>query len=312
MMTIDWSPRSIPEWRHMLRAAPRSNWMQSLTLAKALKDIFKKHTRMGAIRFDGKIVGMLTIQEVKIGPFKMIELYRGPIWFYETPQESWLDDFAKLFAEEYPRGLLQRRRWLPEWPASDTANATLKRHGFKASKNFYETIWLDLTRPEDELRASLKKNWRADLKKGADSQIDVRIDRDGSSIDMFLEYNEQERTRKRYRTRGVELLKNELRNAATLQELMILWALDGKEPAAAIAIVMHGNSATYRAGWSLDRGRELHAHNVLLWDAVTMLKNTNYRALDLGGTTPTSGSAGYIKFKQGLGGESFRTLGVSG
>jgi lipid II:glycine glycyltransferase (peptidoglycan interpeptide bridge formation enzyme) len=242
----------------------------------------------------------------------MVELYRGPIWFCESPEASWLEEFAKLFAKEYPKGLLRRRRWLPEWPDSDEARTTLRRQGFKASKNFYETIWLDLTRPEEELRASLKKNWRADLKKGAHLDIDIRIDRAGSSLDMFLDYHERERARKQYRTRGAQLLQNELKNAAMLKELLILWALDGKEPAAAIAIVMHGNSATYRAGWSLARGRELHAHNVLLWDAVNMLKNSNYRALDLGGTTPTSGSTGYIKFKQGMGGESFRTLGVSG
>jgi|688.fasta_scaffold112095_3 hypothetical protein len=311
MMTIDWSPRSIAEWRHMLKAAPRSNWMQSLTLAKALKDLFKKHSRIGAIRLDGKIIGMLTLQEVAIGPFKMVELYRGPIWFYESPEASWLEEFAKLFAKEYPRGLLQRRRWLPEWPDSEEARITLKRQGFKGSNSFYETIWLDLTCSEEELRTSLRKNWRADLKKGSISNIDVRIDRDGSSIDMFLEYHEQERARKKYRTRGPELLENELKNAALLKELLVLWAVDGKDPVAAIAIVMHGNSATYRAGWSLARGRELHAHNVLLWDAVTMLKNSNYRALDLGGTTPTSDSAGYIKFKQGMGGETFRTMSVS-
>jgi len=311
MMTLDWSPRSIAEWRHMLLAAPRSNWMQTLTLAKALKDIFKKHTRIGAIRLDGKIIGMVAIQEVSIGPFKMVELYRGPIWFYESPTPSWLDEFAKIFAAEYPRGWLQRRRWLPEWPDSDASRATLKRNGFKAGKNFYETIWLDLTLPEEDLMASLKKSWRSDLKKGASANIDVRIDREGSSIEMFMDYHEKERFRKKYRTRGPELLKNELRNASMLKELLILWAVDGNEPVAAIAVVMHGNSATYRAGWSLGKGRELHAHNVLLWDAVTMLKKSNYRALDLGGTTPTSGSAGYIKFKQGMGGEAFRTIGVS-
>jgi hypothetical protein len=312
MMTIDWSPRSVPEWRHMLRAAPRSNWMQSLTLAKALQDIFKKNTRIGAIRLDGKIVGMLTLQEVKIGPFRLIELYRGPIWFFEAPEEAWLAAFADLFAKEYPRGFLQKRRWLPEWPDSQSAREALRKHGFRGSRKFYETIWLDLTKPEEDLRASLKKNWRADLKKGASAEIDIRIDRDGSSIEMFLEYHEQERTRKKYRTRGVALLKNELKNAALLKEILILWALDQEEPAAAVAIVMHGNSATYRAGWALPRGRDLHAHNVLLWDAITMLKNSRYRALDLGGTTPTSGSSGYIRFKQGMGGESFKTMGVSG
>jgi hypothetical protein len=311
-MTLDWSPRSVAEWRYMLRAAPRSNWMQTLTLAKALKDIFKKNTRVGAIRMDGKIIGMLTVQEVAIGPFKLVELYRGPIWFYESPDDSWLEEFAKLFAKEYPRGFLQRRRWLPEWPDSDGARTTLKKNGFRETRDFYETIWLNLTESEEKIHSSLKKNWRADLKKGARSQIDVRIDRDGSSLEMFLEYHEQERSRKKYRTRGKNLLAAELKNAAILKELLILWAIEADEPAAAIAIVMHGNSATYRAGWSLARGRELHAHNVLLWDAVTMLKASNYRALDLGGTTPTSGSAGYIKFKQGMGGESFRTLGVSG
>jgi len=311
MMTLDWSPRSIAEWRHMLKAAPRSNWMQSLTLAKALKDLFKKHSRIGAIRLDGKIIGMLTLQEVAIGPFKMVELYRGPIWFYESPEPSWLEEFAKLFAKEYPRGLLQRRRWLPEWPDSETARKTLKKQGFKGSKNFYETIWLDLTRPEDELRASLKSNWRGHLNRGTSAELDIRIDRDGSSIPLFIDYHEQERSRKKYLTRGAELLTNELKNAATLKELLILWAVDGKEPVAAVAIVMHGNSATYRAGWSLPRGRQIHAHNVLLWDAVTLLKKNHYRALDLGGTTPTPGSEGYIKFKQGLGGEPFRTLWVA-
>lgn len=311
-MTIDWSPRSIAEWRHMLRAAPRSNWMQSLTLAKALRDIFKKHPRVGAIRLDGKIIGMLTVQEVSIGPFNMVELYRGPIWFYERPEASWLGDFAKIFAAEYPKGLLKRRRWMPEWPDSEAAQKTLKQHGFRGSKNFYETIWLDLTRSEEDLRASLKRNWRGALRQGVDAKLDIRIDRDGSSILSFIDYHERERARKQYQIRRVELLKNELKNAAMLKELLILWAVEGTEPVAAIAIVMHGNSATYRAGWSLGRGRELRAHNVLLWDAVTILKSAHYRALDLGGTTPISGSDGYIKFKQGMGGETFRTMNVSG
>ena len=238
MMTIDWSTRSIAEWRHMLRAAPRSNWLQTLTLAKALKDILKKNTRVGAIRLNSKIIGMLTLQEIAIGPFKLVELNRGPIWFYESPEDCWLEDFAKLFAKEYPKGLLRRRRWLPEWPDSDVARASLKKNGFRSTRSCYETIWLDLTKPEDELRASLKKNWRADLKKGSRFDIDVRIDRHGQSVDNFVEYHERERARKRYHTRGAELLENELKNAATLKELLILWALDGTEPVAAIASVV--------------------------------------------------------------------------
>jgi hypothetical protein len=294
----------------MLLAAPRGNWLQTLTLAKALRDLLKKTTRVGAIRHDGKLAGIVKIQEINIGPFQLVEIFRGPVWFYNDPPIEWLSQFAKILATEYPRRLLRRRRWLPEWPDSPEARQVLKLCGFKPSKCIYETVWLDLTQTEQALRSDLEKSWRSDLNKGLRSGHDIRIDRDGSSIDAFVDYQEKQRQQLKYETRGPALLKSELTNAAILKELLILWSVIDNEPAAAIAIVMHGNSATYRAGWSLEAGRKTRAHNVLLWEAVMMLKNAHYRALDLGGTTPTKGSEGYTTFKKGMGGEVFTTIGV--
>jgi hypothetical protein len=312
MITIDWTPRNITEWRHMLLAAPRGNWFQTLTLGKALRDLYHKNTRVGAIRHDGKLAGVVHIQEINIGPFQLVEIFRGPIWFYDNPPLEWLDEFARLIASDYPRKLFRRRRWLPEWPDSEQVRSVLRKHGFKPSKHFYETVWLDLTKPEDELRSGLHAKWRGHLSKGLRSNLDIRVDTDGSSIDAFVEYQEKQRQQLKYQTRGPALLRTELANAATLKELMILWAVIDNEPAAAIAIVMHGNSATYRAGWSFEAGRKNRAHNVLLWDAVVTLKKANYRALDLGGTTPTKGTDGYTAFKKGMGGEVFTTVGVCG
>jgi hypothetical protein len=296
----------------MLRAAPRGNWLQTVTHAKVLKDQFGKYTRIAAIRRDGKIVGMVSFQEFKVGILEYVELYRGPIWFYENPPELWLHEFALAFNKEYPRGVLRRRRWLPEWPDSATARRALTKSGFKPTPNEFETIWLDLLRPLAEIRKGLDPKWRGHLNKGVRSCLDIRIDRDGSSSDAFVHYHEIDRELKKYKARSPQFLKDESRSAATFKESLILWALVDDEPVAAILILMHGNSGSYRAGWTTAEGRKRRAHHLLLWDAVTILKEAGYRSFDLGGTTKVTGSQGFIEFKKGMGGEGFKSPGLYG
>ena len=66
--------------------------------------------------------------------------------------------------------------------------------------------------------------------------------------------------------------------------------------------LLHGVAATYEIGWSGERGREMHAHNLLLWQAIGELQARGVRRLDLGGVN-TGRSAGLARFKLGTGGE---------
>jgi lipid II:glycine glycyltransferase (peptidoglycan interpeptide bridge formation enzyme) len=309
-MELDWNPRPIAEWRYMLRAAPRGNWLQTITHAKVLKDHLGKYTRIAAIRREGKIEGMALFMEFRVAAIEYVELYRGPIWFCESPPELWLQEFANAFNKEYPKGLLRRRTWLPEWPNSESARLSLKKSGFKPTTSEFETVWIDLLKPLDDIKKSLDPKWRGHLSKGSRSDLDIRIDRDGSSAEAFVHYHELERERKKYKARSSQFLKDEIKAAATFKEQLILWALVKDEPVAGVLILMHGNSGSYRAGWTTDEGRKRRAHHVLLWEALTMLKSNNYRSFDLGGTTAIAGSQGFITFKKGMGGEDFKSLGV--
>jgi lipid II:glycine glycyltransferase (peptidoglycan interpeptide bridge formation enzyme) len=73
--------------------------------------------------------------------------------------------------------------------------------------------------------------------------------------------------------------------------------------------LVHGEAATYQIGWVGDAGRDLGAHNLLLWQAILKLRERGVRVLDLGGVDTARG-AGLARFKIGTGGEVVTLAGV--
>jgi lipid II:glycine glycyltransferase (peptidoglycan interpeptide bridge formation enzyme) len=65
--------------------------------------------------------------------------------------------------------------------------------------------------------------------------------------------------------------------------------------------LVHGSTATYHLGWADDAGREHSAHNLLLWQACSLLAERGVQQLDLGGVN-TQSNPGLARFKLGAGG----------
>jgi lipid II:glycine glycyltransferase (peptidoglycan interpeptide bridge formation enzyme) len=86
------------------------------------------------------------------------------------------------------------------------------------------------------------------------------------------------------------------------QTLLSLRADLGRDRVAAMMFLLHGRAATYQVGWSNEQGRQLNAHNLLLWQAIEALQLRGIQQLDLGGVN-TARSAGIARFKIGTGGE---------
>jgi lipid II:glycine glycyltransferase (peptidoglycan interpeptide bridge formation enzyme) len=76
----------------------------------------------------------------------------------------------------------------------------------------------------------------------------------------------------------------------------------GRDRIAAMMFLIHGEAAIYHVGWTTEKGRDLHAHNLLLWKAMEELKERGIRRLDLGGVN-TIRSSGIARFKMSTGGE---------
>ena len=65
--------------------------------------------------------------------------------------------------------------------------------------------------------------------------------------------------------------------------------------------LIHGQADNYQVGWNSGEGRDLHAHNLLLWCGIEALQERGIRTLDLGGVN-TQRSAGVARFKIATGG----------
>jgi lipid II:glycine glycyltransferase (peptidoglycan interpeptide bridge formation enzyme) len=311
-MEFDWSEQSIDAWRDYLTKLPSNNFLQSWTFAKAVRSLNYRPTRLAKILKDGNLVGIMAVQEIKIGPVSIVNLYRGPLWFTPNPQQELLAEFACAFDQTFPKSLFRRRRWMPEWTHDPAAEAILEKAGFtKKEEKDYKTILLDLTQSKQSLRGQLKQKWRNALNKAERADLSLREDWRGVTAPLFIANYLEHKESKGYRGPSEKFLREELKAAFPLGDAVIFWASKNKKPLAAILIFLHGNAATYHAGWTTPDGRIVNAHNLLLWKAIETLKEKSVGTLDLGWIDELTGE-GLTQFKRGLGGTQYNLLGVWG
>jgi lipid II:glycine glycyltransferase (peptidoglycan interpeptide bridge formation enzyme) len=308
-MELDWTPRTVNDWRELLTKVPRANCLQSWPFAKALRRSDQKNTRLAVIREEGEDVGLMALQEIKLGPVHILNLHRGPLWFAEKPSSRQLESFADVFSKLYPSRWLRRRRWLPEWDNSSEARSILKDKGFRPPKKGFQTIWIDLEPSLENLRAGLKAKWRNALVKAEKAGMDIQVDDRGLQIEMFLNFYQQHRMKKKYLGYGPKFLREEIQAALPFKEVVMMWAFKDHRPVAGVLLLLHGRSATYRVGWNTEEGRSLNAHNLLLWESLRLLKHRKFTYFDLGGIDALRGE-GLTRFKQGLGGEEVELMGI--
>lgn len=308
-MDLDWSDRKISDWRELLLKVPRSNWMQTWPYAKAVRMKDQKTTRLAVIREGDESLGLMAIQEIKLGPVHFVNLHRGPLWFDDNQSAERLKKFAEVFNKTFPRRFLRRRRWVPEWSANATSLSTLSQLGFKIHGTEYKTYWLDLNPSLEDLRQGLKQKWRNALNKAERSKLKVLVDVKAERLDLFLSLYQAHKLSKGYLLQSPSFIKEEIKAALPFREALLIWAYEDHLPVAGVMVLIHGRSASYRVGWTTPSGRASNAHNLLLWKAVQVLKDGEISSFDLGGVDFEKG-AGISKFKQGLGGKEFISPGV--
>lgn len=78
---------------------------------------------------------------------------------------------------------------------------------------------------------------------------------------------------------------------------------------ASMLFLRHGRTASYYIGWADEEGRKSNAHNRLLWEALSTMKQSGITDLDLGGIN-THDLPGISRFKLGTGGRVLTLAGT--
>lgn len=306
-INLNFSLRTVGEWRELLKRTRRTPWTQTFQYASAVAKVAHQSTRFATIEFSEEIIGLVAIQELKLGPVHHISITRGPLWLegHGSPWEMKL--FFDALRAAFPKRILRWLKWMPEWSfAEDQAMNFIEEVGLQKTKQSFETLWIDLSPTLVELKARLHRKWRNHLHKAERSLLEVSVDTKGVHLDYFLQAYDLFKAQKKFDGPDGKFFRHEIQAALPFKDALILWArLDGI-PVAGMVVMKHGASASYRVSWNTKEGRDNNAHFLLLWKAIEILKKSNIEAFDLGGVLPDDKS-GLNIFKLGINGERFRT-----
>lgn len=303
---INWNALDKDQWEKHFAAIPRANLLQSYDYARAVCPLYGQSARWGVIEIKGKPAGLLQMLETGLlnNAIHAVMLDRGPLWFEGFGSAADAEAFFNEFNRLFPRRPGRRRRIIPEIEETAKSRAMFENLDYKQrAGQGYQTIWLDLTKDTEAMRSRLKKNWRGDLRKAEKAGLTIEWDREGHLLPWLLKHYVLDKTQKGYDGPSIKLVEALGKSFAETKKLLIGRALLDNRPVGAILILCHGRAATYQIGWCGEDGRKTAAHNLLLWQAITVLKGENYQALDLGGINDDT-AQGVKRFKEGLGGQT--------
>lgn len=288
------------------------NLLQSFCYGVSMCRISGQRARYALIRIDGEDAGFFQVLEMGVlkNLLHTVILDRGPVWFNGYGSFEHFTAFTQALRALYPRRFGRKIRFMPEVEASEEVHRYLSSQGFRrVGTKGYQTAWLDLDLPIEELEKGFKKKWRGALKKAQGFDLEVRWDDQGLDLNWLLERYAYDKAAKCYDGASVESLI-EMAKVFKIQKHMLIGSVRYKgEPIAGVLFFLHTPSATYQIGWSGDLGRQKNAHHLLLWSALDELKKRNIQSLDLGGMNDET-AKGVKKFKEGLGGKSITLAGI--
>ncbi|KEJ89570.1 hypothetical protein DSW25_11280 [Sulfitobacter donghicola DSW-25 = KCTC 12864 = JCM 14565] len=151
-------------------------------------------------------------------------------------------------------------------------------------------------------RAALHQKWRHQLGQAEKAPLRVVHRRLTPDHSLF------EREAKQARERGYRNLPAPLILAfaeASPDQTHLFTALLRGHPVAYMLFLSHGKRATYHIGFTTDDGRKVHAHNLVLWQAMKTLSGKGVNTIDLGPLT----TAGIDRFKTRAGAHPIQTGG---
>jgi hypothetical protein len=231
---------------------------------------------------------------------------RGPVWLQALPAADKAEVYAQL-RKTIPLKGLRLVLMTPEEPRGDTLGLSPWRRVMTG----YATVMLDLKQSPQALRAGLDAKWRNRLVAAEASE--AKVQRMGSNPGQYrwlLDQEEAQRQQRGFAGLPLPFFDAYIQSRKQPDKTVLTLRADlGRERVAAMMFLQHGQAATYQVGWSNEQGRQLNAHNLLLWQAIAALQQRGIQVLDMGGVN-TARSAGIARFKIGTGGEVLQLAGT--
>jgi lipid II:glycine glycyltransferase (peptidoglycan interpeptide bridge formation enzyme) len=243
-----------------------------------------------------------------LGYLSVASCTRGPVWHLDvSPQQRSV--IYKRLRQSLPVSWLKVVLFSPDRSADQVDPA--ETQGLSRVMTGYSTVLLDLKQSLPTLKAGLEGKWRNRLNKAlATEKIRFHVQPSLKRCEWLLGKEMDQREAKKFHGLPTNFVQAYLAAAADhRQTFAVAYAELGKNTVAGMLFLIHGRVASYHMGWADEQGRQLSAHNALLWESVIYLQNLGIEVLDLGGVN-THDLPGISRFKLGTGGRAITLAGT--
>jgi lipid II:glycine glycyltransferase (peptidoglycan interpeptide bridge formation enzyme) len=243
-----------------------------------------------------------------LGYLSVASCTRGPVWGPEVRPEQRAAIYKRL-RQSLPVSRLKVVLFSPDRSADQVDPA--ETQGLSRVMTGYSTVLLDLKQSLPSLKAGLEGKWRNRLNKAlATEKIRFHVQPSLKRCEWLLGKEMDQREAKKFHGLPTNFVQAYIAAAADpRQTFVVAYAELGKNTVAGMLFLMHGRVASYHMGWADEEGRQLSAHNALLWESVIYLQNLGIEVLDLGGVN-THDLPGISRFKLGTGGRAITLAGT--
>lgn len=302
---------SFEQWGSYWRRVPKTNLLQSWQYgeAKAQAEGWR------VIRFvisekNGHplaLAQMLTRSLPFLGG--IARLNRGPLLL-----DDFADDQSVARTLKILEALLQearRRCWwvvqiAPELPDISVVFNGLTQMGMRRRPEpAFASGRLALTTDDESIMMGFNGKWRNCMRKGVRLGVLVTNHKsNGPELDLLIRHYAVLQQSKNFGGLSEGMIKCLARQQSDDWQFNLFIAresnvADNDEPIGSLVTVRHGDSATYIIGTTNEKGRNMQANSVLLWNAILHAKHVGCNWFDIGGLNSVT-TKGIAQFKQGL------------
>lgn len=289
-------------WQEVIKKFPEANFLQSPAYDKMNELLGAKVIEED---FGGKGRALMIVRDAKRGRY--LEIPCGPLLDYKDKKtvKVVFEKIAEI-AKKEKCVFVRVRPQLINTPENLQLLADL---GLKKSPMHLaaeHTVIIDLTKPEDELLANMRRQTRYEVRRAAKQGITVEK---SQSEEIFKEFRKvQAETAKRQGFVPPNLRTLMAEREAFGDNIAIYVAkTDEGKPIAYGMIIKDGKEGDYYEAASTELNRKMPGAYALLWQVMKDLKAEGYERFNLWGIAPAGQPnhryAGVTTFKTGFGGE---------
>jgi len=243
-----------------------------------------------------------------LGYLSVASCTRGPVWHPDVLPGQRAAIYKQL-RQSLPVPWLKVVLFSPNDSAEHVDRVEIQ--GLSRVMTGYATVLLDLRQSLPSLKAGLEGKWRNRLNKAlATEKIRFHVQPSLKRCEWLLGKELDQREAKKFHGLPTDFVQAYIAAAADhRQAFVVAYAEMGKNTVAGMLFLLHGRVASYHMGWADEEGRQLSAHNALLWESLAYLQAQGIEVLDLGGVN-THDLPGISRFKLGTGGRAVTLAGT--